>query len=648
MLGNIHDIESYAGIDNVVFLNGRLFISHWAHLAIIFVWVSGNLFHIGWNGNYELWASNPIKTSPIAHGIWDPHFGVSISEAYGAGSSDYAVVVSYSGIFNWLYTVGFHSCHQIYNFVIVTLILAVASILLAKLHSISNDSKLQWLSFVNIKSFPALHRVFVSCFDVGGLRLNFHIGSKLGLTSIGWSGHLVHVALGVDLNSITSFDFNSTTLASILTFEGGIQSDTCSLYLTDMAHHHLAIGILFVLSAHLYASLYKGFGLRLSDLLKLNGNAGSVISEIGKSLHFQLSLACAGLGVCTSVVAQHMYCLTPYAYLSYDYVTTVALYVHHQYIASLLMMAAFAHKAIFLIRDYIFVRTASEDPIARIVAHKASILSHLSWICLYLGFHTLGLYVHNDTVVAFGESEKQILIEPVFGQIIQESSTLIMPIGPGDLLVHHAIALGLHVTVLILLKGCFDGRGSKLMVDKIFFGYGFACDGPTRGGTCDISAWDSFYLAMFWMLNTDAWLLFYFHWKHITLWQNTVFQFYESSTYLNGWFRDYLWFNSAQLINGYNALGANDLSAASWLFVGAHLCWATGFMFLISWRGYWQELIDIILYMHVNTPFLYDLSLGSISTPVGLSIVQARLIGLVHYSVGFLGTYAAFVIGATS
>jgi photosystem I P700 chlorophyll a apoprotein A2 len=26
--------------------------------------------------------------------------------------------------------------------------------------------------------------------------------------------------------------------------------------------------------------------------------------------------------------------------------------------------------------------------------------------------------------------------------------------------------------------------------------------GPGRGGTCDISAWDAFYLAVFWMLNT--------------------------------------------------------------------------------------------------------------------------------------------------
>ena len=64
-------------------------------------------------------------------------------------------------------------------------------------------------------------------------------------------------------------------------------------------------------------------------------------------------------------------------------------------------------------------------------------------------------------------------------------------------------------------------------------------------GPGDLLAWDSFYLATFWMLNTGA-----------------------------------------------------------WAFLGAHLCWSTGFMFLISWRGYWQELIDIILYMHLKTPIL--------------------------------------------
>ena len=74
MIGSIHDIESYFHIDNTSSLNIQVFLSHWGHLAIIFIWVSSNLFHIAWNGNYELWILNPIATIPIAHGIWDPHF----------------------------------------------------------------------------------------------------------------------------------------------------------------------------------------------------------------------------------------------------------------------------------------------------------------------------------------------------------------------------------------------------------------------------------------------------------------------------------------------------------------------------------------------------------------------------------------------
>jgi hypothetical protein len=71
-------------------------------------------------------------------------------------------------------------------------------------------------------------------------------------------------------------------------------------------------------------------------------------------------------------------------------------------------------------------------------------------------------------------------------------------------------------TTLILVKGALDARGSKLMPDKKDFGYSFPCDGPGRGGTCDISAYDAFYLAVFWMLNTIGWVTFYWHWKHLT------------------------------------------------------------------------------------------------------------------------------------
>ena len=185
------------------------------------------------------------------------------------------------------------------------------------------------------------------------------------------------------------------------------------------------------------------------------------------------------------------------------------------------------------------------------------------------------------------------------------------------------------------------------MPDKIHLSYSFACDGPGRSGTCDISSWDAFYLAAFWMLNTNAWTIFYFHWKDLSFWGSSKC-FDESSSYLYAWFRDYLWFNSRPLIRGYQPKAISDLSVWAWLFLAAHLLWATAFMFLISWRGYWQELVDILLYMHLKTPLLYSIYNSGLYTPIALSIVQARFIGLMHFAAGFILTYAAFVFGATS
>jgi photosystem I P700 chlorophyll a apoprotein A2 len=148
------------------------------------------------------------------------------------------------------------------------------------------------------------------------------------------------------------------------------------------------------------------------------------------------------------------------------------------------------------------------------------------------------------------------------------------------------------------------------------------------------------------MLNTIGWVTFYWHWKHVTIWQGNPGQFNESSTYIMGWLRDYLWLNSSPLINGYNPYGMNSLSVWSWMFLFGHLIWATGFMFLISWRGYWQELIETLAWAHERTPLANLVHWKD--KPVALSIVQARLVGLIHFTVGYIFTYAAFVIASTT
>jgi len=705
-IATAHDFETHDGMTEEN-LYQKIFASHFGHLAIIFLWTSGTLFHVAWQGNFEQWIKDPLNVRPIAHAIWDPHFGQGAIDAFTQAGASNPVNIAYSGVYHWFYTIGMTTNADLYQGSVFLLILSSLFLFAGWLH-------------LQPKFRPSL-----AWFKDAESRLNHHLAGLFGVSSLAWTGHLVHVAIpesrgvhvgwdnflsvkphpaglmpfftgnwGVYAQSPDTaghvFGTSQGAGTAILTFLGGFHPQTESLWLTDIAHHHLAIAVLFIIAGHMYRTKF-GIGHSIKEILnahqppsgKLGAGHKGLYDTVNNSLHFQLGLALASLGVVTSLVAQHMYSMPSYAFIAKDYTTQAALYTHHQYIAGFLMVGAFAHGAIFFVRDY-DPEANKDNVLYRMLEHKEALISHLSWVSLFLGFHTLGLYVHNDVVVAFGTPEKQILIEPVFAQFVQAASgkalygfdvllsnansiasgtgaaylpgwldainsgtnSLFLNIGPGDFLVHHAIALGLHTTTLILVKGALDARGSKLMPDKKDFGYAFPCDGPGRGGTCDISAWDSFYLAMFWMLNTLGWLTFYWHWKHLGIWQGNVAQFNENSTYLMGWFRDYLWANSAQLINGYNPYGVNNLSVWAWMFLFGHLVWATGFMFLISWRGYWQELIETIVWAHERTPLANIVRWKD--KPVALSIVQARVVGLAHFTAGYILTYAAFLIASTS
>ena len=98
-----------------------------------------------------------------------------------------------------------------------------------------------------------------------GYRLNYHLSGLIGVFSILWSGHLVHVAIPYSrahisplvLKCLIAGDWISFSLkpdatihvhassqysgASILTFIGGFKSATYSLHLTDIAHILLSI-----------------------------------------------------------------------------------------------------------------------------------------------------------------------------------------------------------------------------------------------------------------------------------------------------------------------------------------------------------------------------------------------------------------------
>lgn len=116
-----------------------------------------------------------------------------------------------------------------------------------------------------------------------------------------------------------------------------------------------------------------------------------------------------------------------------------------------------------------------------------------------------------------------------------------------------------HVTVLILLKGVLFARSSRLIPDKANLGFRFPCDGPGRGGTCQVSAWDHVFLGLFWMYNSISVVIFHFSWKmQSDVWGSISDQgvvthitggnFAQSSITINGWLRDFLWAQASQSV----------------------------------------------------------------------------------------------------
>ena len=59
-------------------------------------------------------------------------------------------------------------------------------------------------------------------------------------------------------------------------------------------------------------------------------------------------------------------------------------------------------------------------------------------------------------------------------------------------------------------------------------------------------------------------------------------------------------------------------------------------MFLFSGRGYWQELIESLLWSHIK------LSVLPLIQPRALSITQGRAAGVTHYFIGGLGSTWSF------
>lgn len=704
---NAHDFDSHTS--DLEDVSRKIFSAHFGHLAVIFVWLSGAYFHGAKFSNYEAWLTDPTAIKPSAQVVW-PIFGQEILNA-DVGGGFHGIQIT-SGLFQLWRANGFTNSYQLYSTAIGALVMAALMLFAGWFHYHVRAPKLEW--FQNVESM-----------------MNHHLAGLLGCGCLGFAGQQIHVALPInacmdaidagspltvggkliktvaDIPLPHEWLFNASLMADIypsfakgltpfftlnwgaytdfLTFKGGLNPTTGGLWLTDTAHHHLALAVLFIVAGHMYRTNW-GIGHSMKEILEnhkgpFTGEGHKGLYEIlTNSWHAQLAINLAMLGSVTIIVAHHMYAMPPYPYIATDYPTQLSLFTHHMWIGGFLIVGAAAHAAIFMVRDYDPAGNVN-NLLDRMIRHRDAIISHLNWVCIFLGFHSFGLYVHNDTMRAFGRpqdlfSDTGIQLRPIFAQWVQNIHALapgttapntmeivshafgggavvvggkiaMMPIelGTADFLIHHIHAFTIHVTVLILLKGVLFARSSRLVPDKASLGFRFPCDGPGRGGTCQVSGWDHVFLGLFWMYNSISIVIFHFSWKmQSDVWGTvspdgtishiTGGNFAQSAITINGWLRDFLWAQASQVIQSYGSA----LSAYGLMFLAGHFVFAFSLMFLFSGRGYWQELIESIVWAHNK------LKVSPSIQPRALSIIQGRAVGVAHYLLGGIVTTWAFFL----
>jgi photosystem I P700 chlorophyll a apoprotein A1 len=185
-----------------------------------------------------------------------------------------------SGFFQLWRASGITSELQLYTTAIGGLVMAAAMFFAGWFHYHKAAPKLEW--FQNVESM-----------------LNHHLAGLLGLGSLSWAGHQIHVSLpvnklldaGVDPKEIPlphEFLFNRAIMQDLypsfakglapfftlqwgeysdfLTFNGGLNPVTGGLWLSDTAHHHVAIAVLFLIAGHMYRTNW-GIGHSMKEIL---------------------------------------------------------------------------------------------------------------------------------------------------------------------------------------------------------------------------------------------------------------------------------------------------------------------------------------------------------------------------------------------
>ena len=637
-----HDFDSRLEVQTSYYylVTRKVFSCNVGHLSVVFFWLAGLHYAGAYFSNYGAWLRDRIHNYPSAQIL------TSLLTLVGQD----CILNSKVGYFEGIYiTSGLFSLWR-------------SEGMIDKVGLKSTCTSALSFSLICLQAAYVHMHIATGTWSFGYARSKIksiwihHVISTVGLGSISFAGHQYHIA--VPVNRLLDSGINpvlipcaqdllsSSSLNNLNHIRVTAGYDIC---LMKVAQHHLYVGVVCILAAFLHTRTHLHLPCIMYQRCYFRG------------FHAQLSISLAVLASLSIAFAHHGSSIPVYPYLLTDYPSVLSLFVHHMWIGGFLTIGAAGHGGLHLLEDN------KDLKFSEIICHRDIITGHLIWVSMFLGFHSFGLVIHNDTLEALGLSFKFqdgcIPLTPVFATWISVCNQFTFDIkilndghlswversydlGTADFLVHHIHAFTIHVTLLISCKAVLYSRSSRLVSDKYLIGFLYPCDGPGRGGTCQISPADHIFLACFWMYNTISIVLFHFFWKNESdVWGiNTRFglsiqtitsgDFSINTTTINGWLRNFLWSEAAQVIQSYSS----SLCSYGVIFLSAHFMWAFSLMFLYSGRGYWEELIESILWAH------HKLKVVPHIVPRALSISEGRAVGLGHYLLGGIGTTWAFLI----
>jgi photosystem I P700 chlorophyll a apoprotein A1 len=653
-----HDFDMQQS--SIAVITRKVFSSNLAHLSLVFFWISGMHFHGAYFSNYDIWLKDPKHYLPSAHNVWSL-IGQDILNS-DIGNYFQGIHIT-SGIFQLWRSEGIITQIHLKYAIHASLIGTIISCLGSYFHM-----HISWST--GCKAIYCFYKKF-KCLSI------HHLSVLFGLSSISWCGHQIHISVPLLLMLDSGIDpvviISPQDLLQEPGFSIGPFIKGYSLLGQAQTAHHFYVGIVFITSSVI------GFRYHYSakiPLFEVGNLLRAGIGQIINSWHAQLSMNLAIAGSLSIAFAHAIYAIPIYPYTASDYPTVLCLFYHHMWVGGFLIIGAGAHASIFIIGDMLhYYSRCSCCILQQVLNHRDVIIAHLIWVSIALGLHSFSLYIHNDTLQAFGRPEdifhdneiSSIQLKPVFAGWVQRNLLtnhlvqldiamldkkvirITQELGTADFIVHHIHAFTIHVALLILSKGILYARNSRLVSDKLELGFRYPCDGPGRGGTCQISPWDHIYLAVFWMYNSLSVVLFHYFWKmQSDVWgiyniptqkimHISVGDFSVNSSTINGWLRNFLWSQAAIIIQSYGT----SISGYGFIFILAHFIWAFSLMFLYSGRGYWQELIESILWAHHKLKIMPHIQ------PRALSISQGRAVGFIHYTLGGVGCTWAFFISRT-